>query len=769
MTPLALRPSDLPIKQHWPLFLILSLFLLLGVVYSVATPLFEKPDELRHYAYVKFIGDGHGLPLFADNGQALWRQEATQGPLYYVLAALATFWIDDSDFETLIRENPHYLGGQGEWGDNSNRFVHTDREAFPYRGATLAVRVARLIALAVGGVAVVAAYAMARTIFPARPELAAGAAAIVAFNPMFLFIGSSVSNDSTAAATAALVFLAGVRLLCAPSPTRRHFLALGLALGLAALTKSSALALIPVVGLFLVGVSLQERSVRLFLRSSLIVSVVFLALCGWWYASNWAVHGDPLGTVTHAARFGLRSPTPTLLQLLPELEGLEQSFWALFGWRNLPVDRWLYVLFATLDRLALIGWGILLLRQVWQRQWTRRQWIVVVLLWLWFGLALATVLRWMQLSTWGNIGRLLFPGMASVALLLALGWSAFVPQDKARYVIGLLAGGLLIIAAVCPFVYIAPAYARPAPLDEVAIQAIPHRLAATFGRQIELLGHDVSASEVRPGDKVTVTLYWRAVEKMADDYSVFVHLLDENDITVAQRDSYPGRGNFPTSWWTPGEVIADVYWLTLPVTTYAPSTARLEVGLYLLESGQRLPASTGNDNVRFGEVVVAPNPVRFNFGDKIALAGYELDTRVVRPGETVTLTLYWEGLAEMEENYAVFTYIQGKDTAIWARKDSWPLEGDAPTAAWHVGQRVVDPYPLTLDPNTPPGVYNLEIGLYQSQTGERLHRLSDDGFPLDTHIFLSKIRVNPCRESKWCRQIDPKSSLSCPLTMRPKR
>jgi len=442
---------DKKLRLNWPLLLILVLFVILGCLYNLITPIFEKPDEPKHYAYVKYVADGRGLPLFATDERPLWRQEATQGPLFYTLAALGTFWIDDSDFEVLIRENPHYLGGQGAWGDNSNRFVHTDREAFPYRGATLAVRVARFIALFIGAIAVAATYGIARIIFPARPALAVGAAALVAFNPMFLFISSSVSNDSTVAAASALTVLAGLRALRASPPTGRHFLALGLAWSLAVLAKSSALALGPWIGLILIGTGWREKSIGSFLRRASIVGGLSLLLAGWWYASTWVIHGDLLGTATHAARFGRRDPMPTVLQLLPELEGLEESFWALFGWRNLPVDERLYVLFAALDRMALLGWAILLVRQVRKRGWTRHQWLAVTLTWLWFSLALATVMRWMQLSTWGNTGRLLYSGLSAIALLLALGWSAFLPDDKSRYLLGALTSILLVIAAILSF------------------------------------------------------------------------------------------------------------------------------------------------------------------------------------------------------------------------------------------------------------------------------------------------------------------------------
>jgi hypothetical protein len=117
--------------------------------------------------------------------------------------------------------------------------------------------------------------------------------------------------------------------------------------------------------------------------------------------------------------------------------------------------------------------------------------------------------------------------------------------------------------------------------------------------------------------------------------------------------------------------------------------------------------------------------------------------RALRPGETLTLTLFWEGLADMEKNYSVFAYVQGGDTQIWARTDSWPLKGDAPTAAWKVGQQVTDPYALTIDPHTPPGVYDVEIGIYLAETMARLRLITPDGRLVDDHLFLSKVRVLP--------------------------
>ncbi len=771
MTPSTRQTFDRPTTYHWPLLVILAIFFVLATAYNVAVPVLEKPDEKWHYPYLQNIARGKGLPVY---GQGAWNQQGGQGPLYYALAAAATFWIDDSDFEILARRNPFYTPlADRPRNDNPNLFIHTDREAWPYRGATLALHLARQVSVLMGLMAVCGTYLITWEIFPGRRALATGAAAVVAFNPMFLFIASSVSNDVTVAATASLAAWAALRLALRNGPLIRQAALTGLLLGLALLSKTSAVALAAIVGGALI-----YRAVRLSLRpetssssvetlrprgardgawravliGGLSVAVVTLAVTGWWYLRNWRLYDDPLGMAVWLQHFGVRDPKPTFLDLLLEFDGLEMSYWAVFGWRDMVVDRWMYDLFFVADRLALTGWLVGLARALWllrrDRSISLNATVGLGLVWLWLGAALIALLRYMQLI-WANHGRLLFPAAAAVGVIIFVGWRLWLPRRATPWLATLTGGGLIALSILCLWGYIVPAYAPPPRLTQAQIEAIPHRLDVEFGGLARLLGYDLASDAVQPGDLLEVTFYWQAVADTEQDYAIFVHLLDEHDLTVAQKDTHPGLGRFVTSRWRPGDAFADTYRLPVPETAYAPSTCTLEVGLYLPQTGQRPLTAQCADNLRFASVTVRPhegalpNPVRFNFGNKIALVGYEMDTRAVHPGETLTLTLHWEGLADMDDNYSVFAYIQDQDAEIWARTDGWPLNGDAPTALWQVGQRVVDPYGLTLDPNTPPGMYDVQIGIYLPETGERLHLLADDGFPLDTYIFLSKIRVSP--------------------------
>jgi 4-amino-4-deoxy-L-arabinose transferase-like glycosyltransferase len=107
-----------------------------------------------------------------------------------------------------------------------------------------------------------------------------------------------------------------------------------------------------------------------------------------------------------------------------------------------------------------------------------------------------------------------------------------------------------------------------------------------LGDDIEFLGYDLKTNTSVAGDPVCLTLYWRAVSPIAQDYKVFVHLEGGGHL-AAQKDGQPGCWQHPTTSWIPGDVIADPYCLLtkpgIPAGDYS-----LRAGLYLLETGQRL-------------------------------------------------------------------------------------------------------------------------------------------------------------------------------------
>ena len=133
-----------------PLALVLIVFVAMGIVYSLATPIFEASDERWHYPVVKHIADGQELPVQDPPISTAWRQEGSQPPLYYLLTAGITFWVDTSDFSQVQRPNPHAVVGLPQLIGNKNMMIHTDRERWPWQGTTLAVHLIRLVSVGLG-------------------------------------------------------------------------------------------------------------------------------------------------------------------------------------------------------------------------------------------------------------------------------------------------------------------------------------------------------------------------------------------------------------------------------------------------------------------------------------------------------------------------------------------------------------------------------------------------------------------------------------------
>jgi len=140
------------------------------------------------------------------------------------------------------------------------------------------------------------------------------------------------------------------------------------------------------------------------------------------------------------------------------------------------------------------------------------------------------------------------------------------------------------------------------------VPPIQHPMTANLGDQIEFLGYDLSSGEIKAGDMLTLTLYWKALVEMDTSYTVFVHILDSENKVRGQRDSLPGGGTLPTTGWLANEVIADQY--QAPVQPDAPSGQYvIEIGMYQAETGQRLPVinqkgQVVNDRILLEEVTV---------------------------------------------------------------------------------------------------------------------------------------------------------------------
>ncbi len=716
--------------------LILFAFIGLGVTYSLVTPIFEASDEIWHYPIVKHIADTGTLPVQRPGVEQPWRQEGSQPPLYYVVAALATSWIDTSDMAELLWPNPHAQIGIPLAEGNKNMIIHTARESFPYRGTVLAVHLIRFLSVLMGATTVLLTYLISLELFPSRQSLAIGAAAINAFNPMFIFITSSVSNDNLVVPLCSLALLLILRLIKGPT-SRPMLMALGSIIGLAAITKISALGLVPLTFLALGYLAFQQRSWSSFLEGCLLVSAPILILASWWYARNWVLYGDPLGLGVMVAIAGPRLRQPSLARLLGEFQGFRMAYWAVFGGFNILADRWVYAFFDVLGLLALAGLIMATIKGLMRRSWERTP--SLLLLGLWVVMLLIGLVRWTQMTK-ASSGRLLFPGISALSFFLALGLEQLVGQRYRRYLMGSPIVLMFFIALFSPFRYIAPAYVRPPLLSEEELGSISHRLEVNYEGELRLLGYDIQERVIRPGEFLSITLYGQSLKVMERDYTVYLKLFGPHNEVIGQTDTYHGLGSYPTTFWQEGDIIRDTYALGIDRPVKPPLAAFIGVGLYETESMRDLAAYGGEgqaiDCVIIGGVKVVrrcpreyliPNPVYFDLDNKVALVGYEIDPIRVKAGGTLHLTIYWQAQQEIDRDYTVFTHLIDEEGQIWAQKDNQPKGGGYPTSLWDEGEVVKDEYELMVDREAASGEYRLVTGMYILDPGERLPIYNEDG------------------------------------------
>ena len=755
-------------RKHIPLVVILIAFVVLAVSYSVVNPLYESTDEIRHYHYVRHLAETHTLPV---QDPALPSTQSHHPPLFYALAALVSGWVQPDHplyFDPAV--NPHW--GFRYWEvsvDNKNQYLHGADEAFPYQGDALKAHLARWVNVLIGLGTVWLTYRLGQVIWPDQPALALGAMAFVAFNPMFLYMSGAINNDVIAALSSAAVLVACAEII-ARGITLRRAAVLGGLYGLAILSKFNVAFILALIELALLADAWhrhawRRRHVRELARTNVVVLGMALLISGWWFARNQILYGEPTGVQRVTVLWGMRDPRTSLTLVLSELPYLWTSLWGRFGYGQIPMPDWTYTGLKIIAGLALIG---LIARAV-QVIRTRSR-----LLALQLGLLVATVVSfagvlfgYMLISPAGAMGRFLFPALPALGVLLTYGLSALIP---ARWTQGLAIVCLVVMASLSLVGLtgvLAPAYARPARLTEKQLAAISHPTQAIFGNQAKLLGYDVNADRVQPGGELILTVYWQALAAAAPDLTTFVGLLSRDGPVIAQRDTYPGLGNFHGSLWRAGDTFSDRYRIVLDPWAYAPDETLVLLALYT-PSGGRLPVSQLSGTslgtaITLTRVSIAPlagaldatslgttplgttpypNPVRVNFDNEMALLGYDVNARTVRPGEAITLTLYWQITRPTQDEYRVLAHVAGKEKyQKWAEDDGMPYVSPKRTWRWTVGQVYQETRPLRLAPDTPPGMYPIELGLYTEPNNKRLAVLAQDGRQIGDTIVLTYVLV----------------------------
>ncbi|MBN1813394.1 MAG: DUF2723 domain-containing protein [Anaerolineae bacterium] len=293
-----------------------------------------------------------------------------------------------------------------------------------------------------------------------------------------------------------------------------------------------------------------------------------------------------------------------------------------------------------------------------------------------------------------------------------------------------------------------------------------HPLNVWADERVHILGYDLAAATVRAGEPLRLTLYQSVMEPLEDYWMPYARLGP-----FEARWTTDSRLNPPL--WQPGEIVVEEYELPVPFDL-PPGNYPLRLGYADLSGGRsELPLSSGETMVELATITVLPPPPPLspplggmkggenalsNLDNQVALmnarARVGLRTHraewdeplVVRPGETIHLTLTWRGLSSPRDSYTVFIHLMdGANRPVEEiNPDDTPLGGSFPTYLWFPkwlpGQTVNDPYRLVIPPHLPPGDYYLEAGMYGMTSHRRLPVVNLAGLTGD-RVILGPVQV----------------------------
>ncbi len=425
-----LPPAIAPMQGglRFALPVLLALYLLFAGFHAVATPTGQlgyqdAPDEAAHVAFVRTLATTRRLPTQRSAALAPNGYEWHQPPLYYILCV------------KLLAFGPQMV---------------------------------RIVSIVCGFFAIILTFQIARLLIPDEPLIAIGAACIAALTPSHTAILSAVNNDSLLEVGFSLA------LLCMLQALRNGFTTwragwIGLAIGMACLTKATGILLFPVLLFALYLYYRSGESLKTVLTNAAWSVGVALAVCGWWYGRNYLIYGEILPIQAFNRAFGgtalaedvvsgrLRLPVPTdgwSDYMLHMGQWTFQSFWAVYGTPKSARSGWfeflpapLYALFGLLSAAMAAGLTILHFRRKTVFSETQRYavWLLFVVIGLVFLSFLGFILHYFQAQ-----GRYLYPAMGAIATLGSMGWLALFPP---KYKPAATGGLLLFLLTSCAIYY----------------------------------------------------------------------------------------------------------------------------------------------------------------------------------------------------------------------------------------------------------------------------------------------------------------------------
>jgi len=329
------RGDEPPSRPPPAVWLAVLLFALVGALWSVAVPAYRAPDEAAHVDLVLYLAEGHGYPAY---DRRFFGEEIGLDTDRHLIdltvpwprfdAADAPDGDDLPDVDDLGGTEPDAEARRGDPRRAGYPYVYNQMPQHPpvyYEAMATVLRVERWLLpgdglpplerelglLRLVNVLLIAPLPLLAWATAVRLGGGARAATVAALLPLCVpqlsHIGAAVNNDNllTLLGGVLAVALAGV---ARGRRSRRTDVVVGLALGLALLTKAFALMFVPaVVAAYAVGAWTTGRR-RDNAKGLALSGLVAASLGAWWWIDNWVREGEPAPTTESLTRTTAQRP-----------------------------------------------------------------------------------------------------------------------------------------------------------------------------------------------------------------------------------------------------------------------------------------------------------------------------------------------------------------------------------------------------------------------------------------------------------------------------
>lgn len=442
--------------EGWLIALLVFIMLAKGVLWSVAFPLWQGPDEDDHYAVIQFIAETGRLPdeadVFLPDEVTLSRALADVGRIPYAPEQRQAFsQTDIGPNEQAFKELPASSRASFDL-QATGKLMHAT--PFYYAAAAAVYRlfdngdllyraqVQRILAVLVGAPLVIVAYFTTKLLFPHDAAMRLTIPTLVAFHPMITEITAVVSVDGLLILCYSILIYLSLRVL-RDGFDWRYGVALGVVFSIGLLTKPTLNGYAPVIALLVAYDWWRGRERRReVVIGAIVMGAIILPLAGWWMQRSYRINQGDLfyfNPVVEGHRI-VTNPFYDYGFLDHALDyyhsvwgGIFTTWWAHFGWLDTALPPWVYFFLRGLTFLAIGGLFVRLVRL-----WRTKRLDERLLPW---GLLALTILlpvfllQYYDLSFWhtyglgrGLQGRYWLGTVIPMLLFLVVGLLSWLPQ-----------------------------------------------------------------------------------------------------------------------------------------------------------------------------------------------------------------------------------------------------------------------------------------------------------------------------------------------------